>query len=93
MIGTPVLAALLTIIAGFTQSFQWGSTWQNMVITAEEMQREFDKYMVTPEGQKKYVEEAEKLNNYVIKESRSFFDRMLGTLVHVENPGNKINGN
>lgn len=46
--GTPILAALLTIIAVFSQSFQQGITWQNMVITAQELQLEFDKYLVTP---------------------------------------------
>jgi hypothetical protein len=70
---------MLTIIAGFSQSFQWGSTWQNMVITAQELQREFDKYLVTPEEKKNYLEEAEKLNSYVIRESQGFFEKMLGS--------------
>ena len=43
-LGTPILAAVLTIVAGFSQSFQWGSTWQNMVLTAQQLQREFDRY-------------------------------------------------
>lgn len=34
-LGTPVLAATLAIIGGFSHSFQWGSTWQNMVLTAQ----------------------------------------------------------
>jgi len=78
-LGTPILAAALTIIAGFSQSFQWGSAWQNMVITAQYLQREFDKYLVKAESERNYVEEAEKLNNYVINESVGFFERMLGT--------------
>lgn len=77
-IGTPVLAALLTIIAGFSQSFQWGSAWQNMILTAEYLQKEFDKYLVTPIADRNFVEEAEKLNNFVINESEGFFERMLG---------------
>ncbi|PQP34843.1 hypothetical protein C6A37_05640, partial [Desulfobacteraceae bacterium SEEP-SAG9] len=47
-IGTPVLAATLTIIAGFSQSFQYGSAWQNMVLTAQQLQKEYDNYLVTP---------------------------------------------
>lgn len=77
-IGTPILAALLTIIAGFSQSFQWGSTWQNMVLTAQYLQKEFDQYLVTPANERNYVEEADKLNRFVIIESEGFFERMLG---------------
>jgi hypothetical protein len=72
-LGTPILAAVLTVIAGFSQGFQWGSAWQNMVITAQYLQREYDKYLVKPESERNYVEEAEKLNNYVINESVGFF--------------------
>ena len=77
-LGTPVLAAILTIITGFSQSFQWGATWQNMVLTAQQLQKEYDKYMVTPEEERNYICEADKLNNFVITESSGFFDRMLG---------------
>ncbi len=77
-LGTPALAALLTIIAGFSQSFQWGSTWQNMVLTAEQLQREFDRYLVTPENERNFAEEANKLNAFIIDESEGFFERMLG---------------
>jgi len=77
-LGTPILAALLTIIAGFSQGFQWGSTWQNMILTAQQLQKEFDKYLVIPENERNYLEEAEKLNNFVINESEGFFERMLG---------------
>ncbi len=78
-LGTPVLAALLTIVAGFSQSFQWGSTWQNMVLTAEHLQKEFDIYLVTPENERNFSEEADKLNEFVITESEGFFERMLGS--------------
>lgn len=77
-LGTPILAAVLTIITGFSQSFQWGSTWQNMVLTAQQLQKEFDKYLVTPPDDRNYAAEADKLNNFVITESVGFFDRMLG---------------
>lgn len=78
VLGTPILAALLTIIAGFSQSFQWGSAWQNMILTAQHLQKEFDNYLVTPENERKYSEEADKLNKYVIDETEGFFERMLG---------------
>lgn len=77
-LGTPILAAVLTTIAGFSQSFQWGSTWQNMVLTAQQLQKEFDRYLVTPLNERNFSKEAEILNSFVINESRGFFDRMLG---------------
>lgn len=77
-LGTPVLAAMLTIIAGFAQTFQWGSTWQNMVLTAQHLQKEYDKYLVSPPEQRKYEEETIKLNTFVITETEGFFERMLG---------------
>jgi len=79
-LGTPVLAALLTIITGFSQSFQWGSTWQNMVLTAQRLQKEYDKYLVTPISERNYLEETDKLNSFVIIESEGFFERMLGSI-------------
>jgi hypothetical protein len=77
-LGTPVLAAALTIIAGFSQSFQWGSTWQNMILTAQHLQKEYDKYLVTPLSERNYLVETDKLNSFVIKETEGFFERMLG---------------
>ena len=77
-IATPFLAALLTIIAGFSQSFQWGSTWQNMVLTAQYLQKEYDEFLLTPVNKRNYITESEKLNNYIITESETFFERMLG---------------
>ncbi len=78
-LATPILAAFLTIVAGFSQSFQWGSTWQNMILTAQQLEKEYDRFSVTPIANRNYEEEAEKLNRFVIKESEGFFDRMLGT--------------
>lgn len=77
-IGTPILAAVLTIIAGFSQSFQWGSAWQNMVLTAQQLQREYDRYLVTPMDEKDFSAEAKKVNDFVVQHSETFFDRMLG---------------
>ncbi len=77
-LAAPVLAALLTVVAGFSQSFQWGSAWQNMVLTAQQLQKEFDSYLVSPVAERKYAEEADRLNSFVIIESEGFFERMLG---------------
>lgn len=77
-LGTPIMAALLTIITGFSQSFQWGSTWQNMILTAQQLQKEFDKYLVTPIAERNFSDEADKLNQFVITETEGFFERMLG---------------
>lgn len=89
ILGTPVLAALLTIIAGFSQSFQWGGTWQKMVITAEQLQKEYDLYILTPSTERNYVEEAEKLNSIVITETLSFFERLLGAVKTATKTANK----
>jgi|MudIll2142460700_1097286.scaffolds.fasta_scaffold165243_1 hypothetical protein len=78
VIGTPVIAACLTIIAGFSQSFQWGSTWQNMVLTAQLLQKEYDRYLVTIPSERDLFNEADILNKFLIKETESFFERMLG---------------
>ena len=80
-IGTPILAASLTIIAGFSQSFQYGSAWQNMVLTAQKLQKEYDNYLVTPPNERDYIEEAKKLNSYVISETEGFFERILGGIM------------
>lgn len=77
-LSTPILAAFLTIIAGFSQGFQWGSTWQNMILTAQRLQKEFDNYLITPETERDYSQEVEKLNGFVILETESFFERLIG---------------
>ena len=79
LLATPILAAILTIIAGFSQSYQWGSTWQNMIITAQQLEKEFDIYLLTPVGERNFLETVEKLNGFVITETEGFFERMLGS--------------
>tara|TARA_R110002073_G_scaffold185335_6_gene343917 strand:- start:2468 stop:2998 length:531 start_codon:yes stop_codon:yes gene_type:complete len=91
-LGTPILAASLTIIAGFSQSFQWGSAWQNMVLTAQHLQKEYDNYLVAPPNQRNYSAESYKLNTYVINETESFFERMLGG-AKLNNKNSKAKGN
>ena len=79
VIATPILAACLSIIAGFSQSFQWGSAWQNMILTAQQLQKEYDRYLVTEPSQRDFIAEADLLNKFVINETEGFFERMLGT--------------
>ncbi len=79
IIATPILAACLSIIAGFSQSFQWGSSWQNMILTAQQLQKEYDRYLVTEPSERNYIAEADLLNKFVISETEGFFERMLGT--------------
>jgi len=78
-LGTPVLAATLTIIAGFSQNFQWGATWKDMVMTAQQLQKERDQFEVTKPEKRDLNKEVALLNELVLAESRGFFDRMLGT--------------
>ena len=78
-LGTPILAASLTIIAGFSQSFQWGATWQDMVLTAQTLQKERDRYLITKPEDRDLAKEVALLNDFVLVESISFFERMLGS--------------
>lgn len=76
-IATPVFAAVLTIIGGLSQSFQWGTAWQEMVLTAQRLERERDRILVTrsdPES------DLELLNTLLLKESEGFFTRILGSV-------------
>ena len=76
-IATPLLAAVLTIIGGLSQSFQWGAAWQEMVLTAERLERERDRILVTrsdPES------DLQILNTLILKESEGFFTRILGSV-------------
>ena len=76
-VATPVLAAALTIIGGLSQSFQWGAAWQEMVLTAERLERERDRIFVArgdPEA------DLEILHTLVLQESEGFFMRILGSV-------------
>jgi hypothetical protein len=77
-LGTPILAAVLTIVGGFAQNFQWGANWREMVITAERLEKERDRFTVTPEAQLDLTAEVERLNALVLAETEGFFSRILG---------------
>ena len=49
-----------------------------MVLTAQQLQREYDKYLVTPQDERDYQAEVDELNEFVITETEGFFDSMLG---------------
>ena len=75
---TPVLAATLAIIGGFSQAFQFGAAWQEMVINATCLERERDRLKVLPNDQRDPVQELDVLNSLVLEETRNFFDRIVG---------------
>ena len=76
-IATPLVAAILTIIGGLSQSFQWGAAWQEMVLAAERLERERDRIMVTRSDPAK---DLEMLHSLVLQESEGFFTRILGSV-------------
>ena len=74
---TPAFAALLTIINGLTQSFQSGAAWRDMVLNAERLEMERDRFLATPDEAKNYRNELKILNNTILNESTAFFKRIL----------------
>lgn len=74
---TPASAALLTIISGLTQSFQSGAAWRDMVLNAERLEKERDRYLATPEAARNYRRELNTLNTIIVNESTAFFKRIL----------------
>jgi hypothetical protein len=80
-IGTPLIAALLTIISGFAQSFHWGATWRDMVVNGERLEKERDRFLATKPEEKDLQKELDLLNSMVIEETRNFFQRVLDSEV------------
>lgn len=76
-VATPVVAAVLTIIGGLSQSFQWGAAWQEMVLAAERLERERDRILVSRSHPAK---DLEILHSLVLQESEGFFTRILGSV-------------
>jgi hypothetical protein len=77
-VGTPLFAAALTIISTLAQTFQWEATWRESVMTAERLQKELDRIRITEPQNLDAVQELDRLNSFVLQESESFFDRVLG---------------
>jgi hypothetical protein len=78
-VATPLLAALSAIIGGFSQSFQWGASWREMVLTAERLEAERDRLAVTPDDELDLRREVALVNQLVQRESSQFFDRVMGS--------------
>jgi len=76
---TPMLAALLAIVGGISQAFQWGAAWSDMVITATRLEKERDRVAVTPLSQIDVVREMELLDSIVLQETQGFFQRLFGS--------------
>ncbi len=76
---TPLFAALMAIVGGFSQAFQWGAAWSDMVITATRLEKERDRIAVTPPAQLDPVKEMALLDDAVLTETQGFFQRLFGT--------------
>ena len=74
----PVLAALLTIAGGFSQTFQWGAAWHDMTLNAERLEQERDRIRVMKPEERDPAKELDVLNKLVIAETQTFFQRILG---------------
>ncbi len=77
-VATPVLAAILTILVGFSQAFQWGPAWRDMVLNAQRLEKERDRFYVTKPEERDPLKEVATLNEMVIAETETFFQRILG---------------
>jgi len=77
-IGGPALAAILTIVGGFSQTFQWGAAWNDMVMTAQRLEKERDRFLVTKPEERDLTKEVNILNDFVLDETEGFFQRILG---------------
>ena len=85
-IATPLFAAVLTISGGFAQSFHWGATWSDMVLNAERLEKEYDRVKITKPENIDLAKEVELLNEIVITETQSFFQRVLDVTKIITKP-------
>ena len=87
-VATPVIAATLTVISGLGQSFQWGSTWRDMVINAVRLEKERDRFLATKQEERNFEQELESLNSIVLEETRNFFQRVLDSEIRPKERSN-----
>jgi len=78
---TPVLAAILAIVGGFTQSFHWGATWRDMVVNAQKLEKARDIFLATKQEERDLKKELELMYSMLITETESFFQRVLDSEV------------
>ena len=76
---TPLFATSLAIVGGFSQNFQWGAAWSDMVITAQRLETERDRISVSPPDQFDAVKEMALLDRIVLEETTGFFQRLFGS--------------
>lgn len=76
---TPVLAACLAIVGGFSQAFQWGAAWSDQVITATRLEKQRHRISVTPPNELDAIAEMQQLDDMVISETQGFFQRLFGS--------------
>lgn len=77
-IATPVLAAVLAVLTGLSQTFQWGAAWREFNLSAMSLEKERDRILLTPPYRIDAVEEISKFNDLVIEETRRYFERVTG---------------
>ena len=76
---TPVLSAVLAIVGGVSQAFQWGAAWSEMAITAARLESERDRVLVTPPSDLDLAREMGLLDSLVLSETQVFFHRLFGS--------------
>jgi hypothetical protein len=89
---TPLLAALITIIGGFVQSFHWGAAWRDMVLNAQELEKSRDLFLASKPESRDLKKELDKMHNLVIKETKSFFQRVIDSDVKPKEKGDENSG-
>jgi hypothetical protein len=77
---TPLLAAGLAIVGGFSQNFQWGPAWFDMVTAAERLETERNRIAATLPGHFDAAKEMALLDAMVMDETRGFFQRLVGQI-------------
>lgn len=78
---TPLLAAIMTIASGLTNSFHWGATWRDMTVNASNLEKNLDVFRATAPEKRDVKAELEKVNDTVIDETNRFFKRVLDSEV------------
>ena len=77
-LATPLLAVILTITVGLSQSFHWGAAWRDMALNAEQLEQERDRLLVTKPEERDPPRELAVLNTLLLAETQTFFQRILG---------------
>ncbi len=76
---TPLTAAVLTVATGFSQQFQWGPAWSEMVLTATKLESERNRIFATADADLNLKAELASLDAIVMAETKTFFGRLFGS--------------